>query len=440
LILLSLGAWTPIDPRTNLFSGSWDSAGEFLHLEMHLSGLAHPPGPVEPWNFDPFRYGEHPVYAFVEIDMDGDPDTGGELAAPQYRYLGNAVRFGGKVLRPEYAGRVAQSGAAFDGDFTSPPFVERHGEEFHAALLGNEFDPSDITVTAGDDDFVFEPGETWTIVGNFFHRAHGYEPFSFVKGGRVAGEYAPPCHLQFRHDPAAGKTLLSLVFPLTNVGAGLMRGEAPQPTNHDPTDHASVLEGLEDLQLSAFFLPIFSSGLPEEAIIANWADRNPSDYLDPAQWELTAILGSSYLQPAPDALLIVWADIFPNVIVGDVNGSGMFDGRDRQAIAQYIAQRDASDGVIDGAVRIVNFAEDFSLFDVNHDGFINGFDLTPVDPSADGDGDGDVDLFDFALLQRCYAEGAGVTGTCHSLDLNSDLAVDLQDLGLFYIVFAGPDQ
>ncbi|UCE61800.1 MAG: hypothetical protein JSU63_08645, partial [Phycisphaerales bacterium] len=149
-----------------------------------------------------FRYGDHPVYGFVEIDMDADVWTGGELFAPEYRYLGNVVRFGGNVLHPEFLDRVALDGSAFDDDFLTPPFVERHGEEFHLALIGGQFGAGDIVEVAGDDDGIFEEGETWNIRGPFFHRAHGYELFSFVEGGRYPGEYAPDADLQFRHDPA----------------------------------------------------------------------------------------------------------------------------------------------------------------------------------------------------------------------------------------------
>ena len=436
LVSVSLGSWMPADPRNDLFAGSWDLSGEFVRIEIRLKGLANPPGPVEPWNFDPFRYGDHPVYGFVEIDMDGDVDTGGELNAPQYRYLGNAVRFGGRVLSEVHRDRVAESAEAFDGDFETPPFVERHGEEFHVALLGDVFAREDITIIAGDGDSAFEIDEIWNLRGSFFHRAHGYEPFSFVKGGRTAGEYAPVCDLQFRHDPSAQLTHVTLVFPLTNIGAGLMRGQPPQPTNHDPTDHASVLEALEDLQLSAFFLPIFPTDLPEEAIIMNWAEREPADYLDPSLWRATVVLGSSYTEASPAGVFFVWSDIYPDVVSGDVDGSGAFDGRDRQAIAQYIAMHDSDDGEIDGVVTIPQFAADFSIFDIHHDGVVDAFDLVPAVLSGDGDGDGDVDLRDFALLQSCF--GAGVAATCRALDLNRDLIIDLDDLVEFQARFTGP--
>lgn len=435
---ITIGRWAPEDPVSDLFTGEFSAGGGFLRLELAVEGLVNPPGNPDPFFFNPFRYGAHPVYGFVEIDMDNDVWTGGELHAPEYRYLGNVVRFGGNVLRPEFRDRVALDGAAFDDDFLTPPFVERHGEEFHLALLGWQFAPGDIQEMVGNGDGIFEAGETWNIRGPFFHRAHGFEEFSFVEGGMHAGEYAPESDLQFHHDANDDVTYLSLVFPLTNTGAGLMHDEPPEPANQDPTDHASVLEGLDDLQLSAFFLSIFPTGLPEEDIIIGWAERNPEDYLDPTSWSVTAILGTSYTQPDAAGVFYVWSDVYPNVVPGDVDGSGVWDGQDTQIIANYIAQNDRFDGVLDGQVTILSFAEDFSLYDVNHDGVVDHLDLIPIDRDGDGDTDGDVDLADFAVLQRCFTEAGGGSLACVAMDISGDERVDLDDVGPFIGSLTGP--
>ena len=435
---ISLDVWSPDDATTDLFAGQIDSAGHFVRVQLVLAGLLNPPGSEDPSDFHPFQYGDHPVFGFIEIDMDADVDTGGELEAPQFRYLGNAVRFGGNVMRADHRARVATDGSAFDGDFESPPQVERHGEEFHIALLGTQFSSVDIEEVAGDGDLRFEAGETWNIVGYFFHRAHGYELFSFVKGGRYPGEYSPLCELQFRHDNTENATFVTLVVPLTNVGAGLMYDEPAEPTNQDPTDHASILEGLEDLQLSAFFLPILPTGLAEEAILINWAERDPRAHLDPAHWTVTAILGSSFTAPRPDDVYFLWTDIYPNVVHGDVDGSGAFDGRDRQLIAQNIAGLDPLDGRVDGVVTIVDFATNFSVFDVNHDGFVDAFDLTPSVANGDGDRDGDVDLQDFAAFQRCFAGPGSPESDCQPLDLLPDFEINLADLPAFQKRMSGP--
>ena len=165
---MTIGTWAPDDPASDLFTGKFETNGEFLRLELIVDGLVNPPGSADPFSFDPFRYGDHPVYGFIEIDMDGDVWTGGELDAPEYRYLGNVVRFGGNVLRSAFADRVALDGSAFDGDFLTSPFVERHGEEFHLKLIGGQFGAADIEEVEGDGDLLFEAGETWNVEGPFF--------------------------------------------------------------------------------------------------------------------------------------------------------------------------------------------------------------------------------------------------------------------------------
>lgn len=439
LLTVSLARWSPHDAVADVFSGIPDPAGHFLRLDVELAGLMNPPGPDHPMDYRPFLYGDHPVYGFIEIDIDADVDTGGELDTPEYRYLGNVVRFGGNVTRPEHRSRTAKDGSAFDGDFETPPQVERSGEEFHLALLGTLFSSADISEVVGNSDFVFDAGETWNLRGPFFHRAHGYELFSFVKGGRHAGEYSPPCDLQFRHDEAMDVTHVTLVFPLTNMGAGMTRNEPPEPANQDPTDHASVLEGLEDLQLSAFFLKVLPTGLAEEALLANWAERDPGEYLEPAHWNVTVIVGSGFLTPPTDGVYYLWTDIYPNVMLGDVDGSGSFDGGDRQLIAQNIARDDPLDGRIDSIVVISDFATDFSVFDVNHDGFVDAFDLAPSVAVADSDGDGDVDLYDFAQLQICLVAQGQPVEACRTWDFLPDHYIDLADFLEFRRRLSGPE-
>ncbi len=435
---LKAGAWTPNDPQTDLFAGSFTVGGPFLRLELVLNHLVNPPGNVDPLAFDPFRYGDHPVYGFVEIDMDNDIWTGGELDAPHYRYLGNIARFGGRVLRAAFGNRMATREADFDGNFLTPPFVERHGEEFHLALFGWQFGYGDIEEVTGDGDGMFEEGETWDIIGPFFHRAHGFEMFSFVEGGGVPGEYAPDSHLRFRHDPAGDVTILSLVFPMTNVGAGLMHGEPPEPSNQDPTDHASVQEALDDLADSASFVIAYPTGLPEEDIIVDWAERISADHLDPADWSITVLLGTSHTQPDPSGVYFVWTDAYPDVVSGDVNGNGAWTERDAQLIAQYITHHDAHDGVQDGVVTIEEFASDFSMYDVNYDGLVSDLDVSRIFRDGDSDRDGDVDLMDVAGFQTCFSRGGSGGMPCAPLDLVVDNRVDCEDVGAFIDALTGP--
>ena len=436
---ITLGRWHPDAPAGDLFGGVFRGDGEFLRLDLMVDGLVNPPGGTDPFAFDPFRYGQHPIYGFVEVDMDADVWTGGELDAPEYRYLGNVARFGGNVQRPAFQDRAAVDGSAFDGDFLTPPYVERNGEEFHLALLGWQFDYTDITEVVGDGDGTFEEGETWNITGPFFHRAHGYEDFSFVEGGSQPGEYAPLCDLQFRHNPAAAVTFVSLVFPLSNVGAALMHEEDPEPLNQRPTDQASVLEALEDLRLSALFLEMFPTGLPEEDIIMGWAAGDPTDSLDPTEWSVTALLGTSYTQPHPGGVFFVWTDVYPNVIPGDVDGSGGWTGRDSELVAQHIDAHDGADGEMDGKVKILDFASGFSVYDMNYDGVVDGLDVAWSGRRGDADHDGDVDIADFASLQACFEAGArAAQPACTAIDLTHDDRVDLSDHGVFTGLLTGP--
>ncbi|MFQ5591564.1 MAG: hypothetical protein ACE5HE_10410 [Phycisphaerae bacterium] len=384
---ITVGAWAPDDPAADLFSGVFDVDGQFVRLDLVVKGLINPPGSVDPFAFNPFRYGDHPIYGFVEIDMDAYVYTGGELVAPDYRYLGNVARWGGQPPREEFSDRIARGGEDFDGDFLTPPFIERHGEEFHLALLGGGFGLSDINELAGNGDLVFDSDETWQITGSFFHRAHGFEPFSLADGGSFPGEYAPESELQFRHDSLEDVTYLSLVFPLTNIGAGLMTGDPPEPLNADPSDQFSVLEALDDLQSSALFLNMYPSGLPEEDIILGWEDRDPNEHLNPAEWSMTALLGTSYTEPDAAGALYVWTDIMPDVAVGDYDGDGEYDDDDRASILQFIKEEDGSDGSVDGRVVIQGFAWDFSIYDTDYNGVVDERDyqfMTSAVPGAGG--------------------------------------------------------
>ena len=171
---LTLGRWRPENPQVDRFVGDYFPSGRYACVEIVLGGLHNPPGDTDPGHFMPLAYGDNPVYGFVELDVDNDNDTGGEVDAPQYRYPANIARFGGLPEGDAFEHRIAKSADAFDGDFQTMPYVERQGEEFHLALLGGQFDASGVDVVAGDADLKFEAGEIWNITGTWFHRAHGF--------------------------------------------------------------------------------------------------------------------------------------------------------------------------------------------------------------------------------------------------------------------------
>ena len=438
LLEIRLGRFSPADPTGDPFVGvaadpsAFTPSGDLLRLDLVMAGLVNPPGPNGPVGFNPYRYGDHPVYGFVEIDMDDNVRTGGELDAPQYRYLGNAARFGGLSSRPPYGNHMAGDHSAFDGVFNTPPFVERHGEEFHLALLGSV--PHQLFERDGNGDFTFDPGETWLLIGPFFHRAHGFELFSLADGGQIAGEYAPLCHLQFQHDLDSDTTVVSLLFPMNPQGAAQLWNQPAQPINHDPSDHASVAEALADLQNSALLLTFFPTNLPEEDIIIEWAQQDPGAHLDPRTWRVTALLGTSYPQRIPGGVYFLWTDIFPNVLPGDVDGNGFRSLDDARAILNFIAENDTHDGPPNGTVPVPGFAAGFTVFDVNHDGLVDQTDTLFF--MGDGDGNRRVDLRDFAVMQRCIGQ-SGHYPPCASMNFNRDATVDSDDLRILTWILTG---
>jgi hypothetical protein len=429
LLEVKLGRWRPDDPVANLFQGRYLPPGKFMRLDLTIAGLVNPPGATRPWEFDPFVYGPNPVYGFVELDMDWDVETGGELDTPQYRYVGNAVRFGGKPAVDPLEDRFALDESAFDGDFETPPFVDRSGEEFHLALLGSVFEPTDVTVVVGDADLLFEAGETWWITAPWFHRAHGYEPFSLASGGHGPGVYEPPCTLSFAHDAGGDTTLISLVFPLTNEGAAEMWDQPAQPPNADPSDQFSVHEALVDLHWSAVFIDAFPTGLPEEAIILEWKDKDPGQYLNPPDWRVSALLGTSYTAAHPTGEYFLWTDVLPDAVRGDMDGDGEASQFDQVLIQGYIDDHDGDDGAMDGRVAISGHPLNFSVLDVDQSGSMDPLDVALVSVPGDLDADDDVDLADLAVMQSCVS-GSDLPydgWECGLADLDTDGDVDAQD-------------
>jgi hypothetical protein len=429
LLEITLQRWTPLDPVNDLFTGEPSLDGLFVRLDVRWAGLVNPPGPLYP--FDPFLYGPTPVYGFVEVDVDANPDTGGELDFPQYRYFGSAVRFGGQPNIPDMHDRFAHDASAFDEDINTPPYVDRSGEEFHLTFLG-EFDSSAITELAGDGDLCFETSEVWWIHAAWFHRAHGYEPFS------IAWIYQPDSTARFAHNCESDTTLLTLVFPLTNAGAAAMWSEDPEPNNFNPADQFSVHEALNDLQISALLLDD-GALQPGEQLIAGWINQTPDDYLDPGDWHVNALLGTSYTQPHPSADYFVWTDVFPNPLRGDVNGNSTSNITDQAQIRAFVDTFDAQDGQVDHRVVLPDFASNFSVYDTNHDGEVDTLDELLVSLAGDSNTDEDVDLRDLAQLQLCSSNPDELDlPPCAVLDLDTDGDVDPQDWARFSVHLTGP--
>lgn len=444
ILSYAIGAWQPTTPESDLFAGQWTTGADFFRLDLVFKGLINPPGTLgHGYPFEPFLYGPNPVFGYVEIDMDANADTGGELDSPDLRYLGNAARFGGLPADARYAGHAALDGSAFDGSFITPPFVERSGEEFHIAFHGWEI--SQI-VRSNQENTIFDSGETWTLIGKLSHRAHGYEPFSYACCTGVSGSYEPDVQIQFRHATDVDETTVSFVYPLTNVGSALMRGDAEvQFLDGDASNQNSVLEALDDLVFGVVNASPAWRNNPAFPIIAQWQVTDPNTCLDPATWRVTVLAATAYTAPGQDAMF-VWTDMAPDVNVGDFNGDGMVDGADLALFNEFLAANDGlagadADGAVNGQVQLVNFGPNFSVFDVNYDGVVDQADRPSLSAEADFDQDGDVDLADFAHFRTCFngPNRSPARPGCGDADLDGDLDVDLADFSRFRTCFNGPN-
>ncbi len=455
LVSYAIGTWQPIDPSNHLFAGAFTFTGEFFRLDLVFDGLVNPPGTSGccGYPFDPFQYGDHPVFGYVEIDMDASMDTGGELEVPELMYLGNAARFGGLPGERRLARRAARGYTAFDGNIATPPFVDRSGEEFHVAFQGWR-----VTATWRSDstDSIFGVGETWVVTGRLLSRAHGYERFSYACDPRNLGSYEPLVNLQFAHDVGADQTTVSLVYPLTNAAsAAMVNAGAAEDPNCDPRDQNSVLEALDELVFSVHFATPIWLGDPDFAIIENWGlfdlwsgPNDVTQFLNPPAWRINIIVGTSYAAEVNDAHF-VWTDLMPDVVFGDFSGDGIISWLDLALFDKFLITSDGQagvdeDGVINGVVDLVDFGPNFSLFDVNYDGLVDTSDRPqlPVNAPAPGDfdRDGDVDQRDFGFLQVC------MTGTdmgpradrCVEADFDLDDDVDRDDYAAFELCATAP--
>ncbi len=451
LVSWSVGTWEPNNPQTDLFTGHWSTWGDFLQLELVFNGVVNPPGPVgccgQP-AYDPFVYGPNPVSGYVEIDMDGDIDTGGELDWPDLRYLGNAARFGGRPQHNASKDRTAVDARAFDANLLTQPYVERSGEDFHLELVGWEINSNQIE-RSNTSDWLFGAGETWTITGYLFHRAHAYSQFSSAccRSGVPIGSYDPLVKVQFAHHTASNRTTVSLVYPLTNAGAAAIEGTPVESMDIFFTNQNSVAEGLWELKISAMGATSWDRSLPEFVLIAPWENKNPDDYLDPTLWRVTVLAGGSYTSQQDS--LFVWSDIYPNVLLGDFDGDGNVDSSEVALFDAYLQSNDGNpvldaDGTANGSIEIAGFGLGFSLYDLNYDGLVDSEDRAVVGgssyPRADYDHDQDVDQDDFGHLQVCLT-GADQTPPlpgCRNADLDRDNDVDQSDVAVFVGCASGP--
>jgi hypothetical protein len=254
--------------------------------------------------------------------------------------------------------------------------------------------------------------------------------------------------VQFWHNTTSNRTIISLVYPLTNAGSAAMTGNPIEDMDIFFTNQNSVDEALWELVISAFAATPGDRSLPQFALIAPWENKNPDDFLDPTRWQVTVLVGGSYTSPQ-DALF-VWSDIYPNVEIGDFDGDGIIDPADSAMFDAYLLGNDGNpsidaDGEVNDRIEIANFGPSFSLYDLNYDGLVDGDDRAmiggPLLPRADFDRDGDVDLVDFGHMQSCLTAGAApvsfIAG-CRNADLDRDHDVDHEDVEIFVACASGP--
>ncbi len=424
---LSIQFWAPRS-KANPYDGqvvSYKNAHIFK-LELVVDGLVNPPGPLglggHPW--DPDRFGPRPVFGYVELDVDGRKNTGGELdPVARRRYLANVGRFGG-LPYGSFGERAVTSASDLDYNFSSAPQYERSGAEFALALCGC-FAPT-IVQEFGNGNGQFEAGEVMDVRGRFFERMQAIAPYAGAYGGSDFGLYDPEVKLRFEHDPIDDETTITLVYALDQVGAAFLRGKMPQPMDLNVLNQVSVAEALNDLIYTAngFWGPVWNSDVSE--LIEDWAGGLVSEGLDVREWNAVALIGTSYQQQ--NSALYVWTDVGFDFTFGDLTMDGAADSTDVKAVKSIMMTLDGGPGDADGqynnSVQIPNFGPSFNVHDINSDGLIDSDDAGAIPIGAfsvDQNGDGVINGADLATLLSQW----GLSGTA---DLNGDGIVNGADL------------
>lgn len=428
MLSLTVGSWAPAAPATDLYAGGYDDDGEFFRLDLVLAGVINPPGDLGILGaYDPFRFGPSPIYGYVEFDVDDDMDTGGELpSVASMRVLANVARYGG-IPQGAIGERALKQGSGLDFDFATPPFYERSGVDFSLVFCGC----TAVTVVSegGNQDGIFDAGETWIVQGRFFERFSAFNSASSMFGGGGLGAWNPLVKLRFSHDIASDETTITLVFPLTQQGAGLMAGAPAQPFDFNVGNQTSVAEAIHEL----INQPTSITGAVR-TLSFGWRGKSVTDGLDPESWRAMAIVGTAYENP--DDALFVWTDAGFDAIPGDFNGNGSVDQNDESELLAYIAAKDGgpddADSTVNGVVMLDGFGLNFSVYDTNYDGAVSAADLNPSGHPADVNGDGVVDILDLLDFFGAFSACEGQAGPCFvgnvNADFNRDLIVDILDL------------
>jgi hypothetical protein len=262
--------------------------------------------------------------------------------------------------------------------------------------------------------------------------------------------------LRFRHDIESNRTTITLVYPLTNEGSQLARGDAElEDYDSDPRNQNSVIEGLDDLVYSVMYPEQAWPLDPRYVLIQEWGQydiwpgaNDTSQFVqNPAAWEVMLLVGGSYsIEELP--IQLVYSDTNPDVKAGDFSGNGEVDEQDLIGLFGHLQSRDGdteldADGEADGKITIPSFGPNFSVYDMNYDGVVDlqDYPRLPVlgaNP-ADFDRDGDVDEQDIQHWQSCHT-GSGLAppaAGCYDADLDRDFDVDQSDFGILQVCLSG---
>ncbi len=398
---------------------------DLFRIDIEFAGLVNPPGALGlgATTWDPFGFGDRPVYGFLELNIDRERDSGGELGeTAKNRYLANAARFGRRTS-DSIGNRLATSGDDLDSDFSSGPQFERSGAEFEFGFCGC-FETQLLNQT-GNMDGVMDEGETFDVRGRFFRRVASFSSVSGMEGGSFGGAYDPMVDVRFEHDTMSDRTTVSFVGALTMAGAATLTGQPEQFADFLVDNHWSVYEAAYDIIDGALGL---NGPIPPvvAVLLDEWDAASPDEHLDPTRWRVLALFGTTYTTQGPQRF--VWSDTGFEETEHDFNGDAIADDADRAAFASYIAAYDGSasdaDGLVDDRVTLLDPGENFCLYDVTGDHLIDGMDLAVFDGGlpADPTGDGAVDSSDLAALLAMWETNGGPA------DLNGDGVVDSSDL------------
>lgn len=429
LLRVQLSGWLPYDGVADPFTGSIVSGetAPTFRMDVVVRGLVNPPGSIEPFSFDSMRFGPRPIIGFIDLNVDRDRDTGGELGgAAELRFLANVARFA-TLPDSSISNRAALDSSAFDLIFSQGPQFERTGADFSLVLCGC-FEPVILHRSGGNEDDIFEFGETWVLSGRFFERAQGYRNASGMLGGSMPGLYDAPTRVRFHHDTTTDETTISVVYAIDMAGAAMLQGGPVQQINFFADDHVSIQEGVEDL-IEAASGPLFE---PERTLTRDWDGEDFEDMRDPTDWRVTALIGTPYA--VSDERPYVWSDIGFSLQSGDFNGDGFINPQDADALFDEIQRLDGTDddadGTINGVVVIPDFPVNFNLHDLNYDGTLTTADspigsacradlTSSTDPNDPGYGvpDGLINIDDFFyFLDQFVASNLNVVDLSGSSD------------------------